>query len=51
MKNYEITYYTEIGYCRRSIKQFSSDKTLAEQEAERWLQGLGLSLYSIKELK
>ena len=48
MQAYKLTYYTEIGYCRRSIKEFASDPEIAEIQADTWLRSVGLDLYKIE---
>lgn len=48
MKTYKLTYYTELGYCRRSVKEFSSDLEIATMQADTWLRSVGLDLYKIE---
>lgn len=48
MTTYKITYYTELGYCRRSIKEFSDNLEIATMQADTWLKALGLDLYKIE---
>ena len=50
MTNYKITYYTELGYSRKSIKQFSVDSTLAEKQANTWCNSLGLMFYKLEKV-
>ena len=45
---YKLTYYTELGYCRRSIKELSSDLATATIQADTWLRSNGLDLYKIE---
>ena len=48
MQAYKLTYYTELGYCRRSIKEFSIDPEIAAMQADTWLRSIGLDLYKIE---
>lgn len=50
MTQYKITYYTELGFSRRTIKQFSTDSTLAATQAEKWCNSLGLMFYKLEKV-
>lgn len=51
MTSYKITYYTELGYSRRTIKQLPEDPTLAEKQAEAWCNSLGLMFYKVEKVQ
>jgi hypothetical protein len=42
MKEYVLYYMTEIGFVRKTIKNYSSDIQEAEKQATKYLNDLGL---------
>jgi hypothetical protein len=42
MKEYVLYYMTEIGFVRKTIKNYSSDMQEAEKQATKYLNDLGL---------
>jgi hypothetical protein len=50
MTQYKITYYTELGYSRRTLKQLPTDITLAAKQAEKWCNSLGLMFHKLEKV-
>ena len=45
---YQVHYYTELGYSRRSVMDLSSDKELAEKQAATKLASVGLAFLKLQ---